>query len=119
MRGDWKREQEMVLQLEKDVRFKDEQLMRTQEANASQRMKIDNLHQELRNKTAEMKLMIPKTNSSGRQRERSSIDFKSQQNDNNKQMEMDRQVILDLEEKLEARTAQFEEVHENYVTLQE
>ena len=35
MQGDWKREQELVIQLEKDLKFKEDLLSRVQDANAS------------------------------------------------------------------------------------
>ena len=52
MQGDWKREQELVKQLEKDLKFKEEQLTRTQEANAGQASVMNSLQSEIRKQKA-------------------------------------------------------------------
>ena len=45
MQDDWKREQELVKSMEKDLKFKEDQLLRTQEANVGQGAMINNLEQ--------------------------------------------------------------------------
>ena len=48
MQDDWKREQELVKSMEKDLKFKEDQLSRTQEANVGQGAMINNLEQQLK-----------------------------------------------------------------------
>ena len=46
MKDDWKREQELVVQLEKDLKFKEDQLQRSQDANAAQGALISHLQEQ-------------------------------------------------------------------------
>lgn len=48
MQDDWKREQNLVKQMEQDLKFKEDQLSRTQEANVGQAAMINNLEQQLK-----------------------------------------------------------------------
>ena len=52
MQNDWKREQEVVRRLDADLKFKEDQLERVQEANMHQANMIQSLQNELKAETA-------------------------------------------------------------------
>ena len=113
----WKNEQQMVVQLKKDLEFKDEQLIRTQEANQMQRNMIGNLQEDLRMKQQEMKNMTPRGKNQ-RNSGNSKFDFSGVER-SEKQITQNNALIKELEDKLVERTDEFEEISDRYKALQE
>ena len=105
----------MVMQLKKDLEFKDEQLLRTQEANQMQRNMIGNLQEDLRIKQLEMKNMTPRS-ANQRNSGQTKFDFTER---SEKVITQNNALIKELEDKLVERTDEFEEVNERYKALQE
>ena len=60
MQEDWKREQSLVLQLENDVQFKDNQILEAFEASAQQRSMIEALNAEIQGLRNKITGMVPR-----------------------------------------------------------
>ena len=60
MQEEWKKEQELVLQLESDIQFKEDQLQKSLKANTVQKSMIQMLKEEINDFQDKMEGMTPR-----------------------------------------------------------
>lgn len=103
MQDDWKREQGIVTQMEKDLKFKEEQLERVHEANAGQGAMISDLDRKLKASTIAFNNLQMRGNIQSRTKS-NIVDHKDLELANKAA-----KTIEDLEKLLHQRTDEFEQ----------